>query len=149
MKEGNIKNFCPRCGNKITKEQRFCSKCGNDLRVFEDDSIESQYEVAERKPSIWLFILVGLVVIGIIVSCCFAYYHFFLKEGKQTEQTTTTTAHVKKDKETTDDGKVSNDPIKAEKQKAKQSEDEKDKDATHSQAPKIDVMSEDFHKSFM
>ncbi|WP_403428815.1 zinc-ribbon domain-containing protein, partial [Staphylococcus aureus] len=19
-------NFCPRCGNKITKEQRFCSK---------------------------------------------------------------------------------------------------------------------------
>lgn len=142
-------NFCPRCGSKITKEQRFCSKCGNDLRVFEDDSIESQYEVAERKPSIWPFILVGLVVIGIIVSCCFVYYHFFLKEGKQTEQTTTTTAHVKKDKETTDDGKVFNDPIKAVKQKAKQSEDEKDKDATHSQAPKIDVMSEDFHKSFM
>lgn len=25
----------------------------------------------------------------------------------------------------------------------------KTKDATHSQAPKIDVMSEDFHKSFM
>ncbi|KGJ25611.1 zinc-ribbon domain-containing protein [Staphylococcus haemolyticus] len=142
-------SFCPRCGNKITKEQRFCSKCGNDLRVFEDDSIESQYEIAERKLSIWPFILVGLVVIGIIVSCCFAYYHFFLKEGEQTEQTTTTTAHVKKDKETTDDAKVSNDPIKAEKQKAKQSEDEKDKDATHSQAPKIDVMSEDFHKSFM
>lgn len=142
-------NFCPRCGNKITKEQRFCSKCGNDLRVFEDDSIESQYEVAERKSSIWPFILVGLVVIGIIVSCCFAYYHFFLKEGEQSKQTTTTTAHVKKDKETTDAGKVSNDPIKAEKQKAKQSGDEKDKDATHSQAPKIDVMSEDFHKSFM
>ena len=74
---------------------------------------------------------------------------FLLKEGKQTEQTTTTTAHLKKDKETTDDDKVSNDPIKAEKQKAKQSEDEKDKDAIHSQAPKIDVMSEDFHKSFM
>ena len=69
-------NFCPRCGNKITKEQRFCSKCGNDLRIFEGDSIESQYEVAERKTSIWPFILVGLVVIGIIVSCCFAYYHF-------------------------------------------------------------------------
>ncbi|MCH4533030.1 zinc-ribbon domain-containing protein [Staphylococcus haemolyticus] len=142
-------NFCPRCGNKITKEQRFCSKCGNDLRVFEYDSIESQYEVAERKSSIWPFILVGLVVIGIIVSCCFACYHFFLKEGEQSKQTTTTTAHVKKDKETTDDAKVSNDPIKAEKQKAKQSEDEIDKDATHSQAPKIDVMSEDFHKSFM
>lgn len=74
-------NFCPRCGNKITKEQRFCSKCGNDLRVFEDVSIESQYEIAERKLSIWPFILVGLVAIGIIVSCCFAYYHFFLKEG--------------------------------------------------------------------
>ena len=56
----------------------------------------------------------------------FACYHFFLKEGKQTEQTTTTT-HLKKDKETTDDDKVSNDPIKAEKQKAKQSEDEKTK----------------------
>ncbi|GEQ07948.1 hypothetical protein EQ029_01620 [Staphylococcus haemolyticus] len=56
---------------------------------------------------------------------------------------------MKKDKDTTEEGKVSNDPIKAEKQKSKQSEDEKDKDATHSQAPKIDVMSEDFHKSFM
>ena len=52
-------NFCPRCGNKITKEQRFCSKCGNDLRIFEGDSIESQYEVAERKTSIWPFKLVG------------------------------------------------------------------------------------------
>ncbi|MDU0449053.1 zinc-ribbon domain-containing protein [Staphylococcus haemolyticus] len=142
-------NFCPRCGNKITKEQRFCSKCGNDLRIFEGDSIESQYEVAERKTSIWPFILVGLVVIGIIVSCCFAYYHFFLKEEEQPKQTATTTTHVKKDKNTTEEGKVSNDPIKAEKQKSKQIEDEKDKDATHSQAPKIDVMSEDFHKSFM
>lgn len=109
-------NFCPRCGNKITKEQRFCSKCGNDLRIFEGDSIESQYEVAERKTSIWPFILVGLVVIGIIVSCCFAYYHFFLKEEEQPKQTATTTTHVKKDKDTTEEGKVSNDPIKAEKQ---------------------------------
>ena len=81
-------------------------------------------------------------------SQLFCLLSFLLKEGKQTEQTTTTT-HLKKDKETTDDDKVSNDPIKAEKQKAKQSEDEKDKDAIHSQAPKIDVMSEDFHKSFM
>ncbi|MGY3751394.1 hypothetical protein HMPREF2564_03650 [Staphylococcus sp. HMSC068D03] len=39
---------------------------------------------------------------------------FLFKRGKQTEQTTTTTAHLKKDKETTDDDKVSNDPIKAE-----------------------------------
>ena len=90
------------------------------------------------------------------LSCYWDYSQFFVllviisfKRRKQTEQTTTTKTHLKKDKETTDDDKVSNDPIKAEKQKAKQSEDEKDKDAIHSQAPKIDVMSEDFHKSFM
>lgn len=34
---------------------------------------------------------------------------------------------MKKDKDTTEEGKVSNDPIKAEKQKSKQSEDEKTK----------------------
>ena len=44
-------NFCPRCGNKITKEQRFCSKCGNDLRIFEGDSIESQYEVVSVRQA--------------------------------------------------------------------------------------------------
>ena len=73
----------------------------------------------------------------------------FLFKRRETNGADYKQQHLKKDKETTDDDKVSNDPIKAEKQKAKQSEDEKDKDAIHSQAPKIDVMSEDFHKSFM
>ena len=120
-----ISNFCPRCGNKITKEQRFCSKCGNDLRVFEDDSIESQYE--------WLSVSQAFGHLNSWLSCYWDYSQLlfclsflFKRRGNKT---TTTTPHLKKDKETTDDDKVSNDPIKAEKQKAKQSEDEKDKDA--------------------
>lgn len=143
--------FCPKCGNKLINEQHFCNRCGYDLHLFEDISESVQYEPPTHKTRIWPFVLVGLVVIGIIVSCCFAYYHFFLKETEQPKQTATTATHVKKEKATTDEDKVSNDPVKAEKQKAKQKEAEKHKvtDTTQLQGPKIDVMSEDFHRSFM
>ncbi|MDY4023039.1 zinc ribbon domain-containing protein [Staphylococcus borealis] len=143
--------FCPKCGNKLINEQHFCNRCGYDLHLFEDISESVQYEPPTHKTRIWPFVLVGLVVIGVIVSCCFAYYHFFLKETEQPKQTATTATHVKKEKATTDEDKVSNDPVKAEKQKAKQRENEKHKvtDTTQLQGPKIDVMSEDFHRSFM
>lgn len=144
--------YCPQCGSPLKENQHFCNRCGCDIQNFKYGyTQENNYfpQEPKRKRRIWPFIVIAIFVIAVIGSSCFAYYHFFLKGNEQAQSKPTTTQHVAKEEEKQGEHKISNDPKKAEKQRAEEEKEEKTDKENAPQPPKIDVLSNEFHKDFM
>lgn len=130
--------YCPQCGNHVYKNQRFCNQCGYNLEVFEQ--YRNQMTTTPKRKK-WPFIVIAILVIAIIVAACSTYYYFFVKPVDTPKKETPTYQVSKKEKES-EEGKVSNDPEKAEKEMVENSK-------SNIKYPKIDVLTEDFKNNFM
>lgn len=144
--------YCPQCGSPLKENQHFCNRCGCDIQNFKYGYTQENHyfpQEPKRKRQIWPFVVIAILVIAIIVSSCFTYYHFFLKGNEQAQSKPTTTQHVAKEEEKQGEHKISNDPKKAEKQRAEQEKEEKTDKDNAPQPPKIDVLSDDFQTTYM
>ncbi|MCJ1655463.1 zinc-ribbon domain-containing protein [Staphylococcus sp. NRL 16/872] len=141
--------YCTQCGNEINAHQRFCNRCGHDLKAFEqyrDSEIYFQPQPSESyqpKRKVWPWVVIGMLIIAIIFASSLTYYFFFIKDEQHTPNETTTTQHTSKTEKQTGEHKVSNDPKKSEKHESEKEKENKVK------SPKIDVMSEDFERTYM
>lgn len=147
--------YCPQCGSPLKDNQHFCNRCGCDIQNFKYGyTQENNYfpQEPKRKRRIWPFVVIAIFVIAVIGSSCFAYYHFFLKGNEQAQSKPSTTQHVAKEEEKPGEHKISNDPKKAEKQRAEEEKAEKTEKADKDSAlhpPKIDVLSDEFQTTYM
>lgn len=144
--------YCPQCGSPLKDNQHFCNRCGCDIQNFKCGyTQENDYfpQEPKRKRRIWPFVVIAIFVIVVIGSSCFAYYHFFLKGNEQAQSKPSTTQHVAKEEEKPGEHKISNDPKKAEKQRAEEEKAEKADKDNEPHPPKIDVLSKNFEESFM
>ena len=113
-------NYCPKCGNKLTGNEKFCSVCGSPVLDFfsnEKEQIisESQNKIyVKKKKSIVKRILVG----GGILFIALIVFGIFLPEdesnvGSETVVETEKEAEVEKKVETTKSESVSNNNFKS------------------------------------
>lgn len=113
-------NYCPKCGNKLTGNEKFCSVCGSPVLDFfsnEKEQIisESQNKIyVKKKKSIVKRILVG----GGILFIALIVFGIFLPEdesnvGSENVVETEKEAEVEKKVETTKSESVSNNNFKS------------------------------------
>ena len=66
--ENKKNNFCPKCGNKLTGNEKFCNVCGNPLQNDEVrrntesklKTVEEKQKVKKKSPGIIKKILIGV-----------------------------------------------------------------------------------------
>ncbi|TGA80448.1 zinc ribbon domain-containing protein [Staphylococcus croceilyticus] len=147
VKGRSFMKYCPQCGSPINANQRFCNKCGYDLKAFEqyrDSGIYFQPQPPEppqQKRKVWPWVVIGALIIAIIIASCLTYYFFFIKDEQHTSNEATTTQHTSKTEKQKNEHKASNDAKKSEKHETEKENKVK--------SPKIDVMSEDFERTYM
>jgi|BioPla2DNA2_1021312.scaffolds.fasta_scaffold20298_4 uncharacterized membrane protein YvbJ len=61
--------FCGKCGAEVQDGAGFCPKCGNNMKMIETmQTLGSDAVKPQKKPAVWVFILIGLVaVVGILM----------------------------------------------------------------------------------
>ena len=86
------KNFCPYCGAKLSSEVRFCPQCGkkleddsiNNSEEFSDDPNENPPEDKKAKMPLFIKIIIGIVVVGLLFGL--GYKLFDVADNKKAQK---------------------------------------------------------------